>query len=185
MPVHHLAASETPQVSPDSASFDDKPPCNPSEPVLSAACVNAVRRIKDNPQDASIPKCVVCGEPHLFANCPVLNNAAWLRDHHIRFCSFVKRDRMAFDRHACSDGTGRPLPHTDGRAVAPVHKLQRLEHAPAVPAGVHSQPPAQVNHMEVDPAPDGAASMEEFHDVPLAPMTDDVEQPSLFHQGRY
>ena len=45
--------------------------------------------VKTNPAR----NCLICGEQHTFDNCPVLNNAAFLRNHFIRFCQFLKRDQ--------------------------------------------------------------------------------------------
>jgi hypothetical protein len=52
---------------------------------------SAVYAINQRPATSSAP-CLVCGENHRFDSCPVLQNVEYLRDHYIKFCSFLKRD---------------------------------------------------------------------------------------------
>lgn len=50
----------------------------------------AVYALNQRPASLSSP-CLVCGEGHRFDDCPVLKNIEYLKDHYIKFCSFLKR----------------------------------------------------------------------------------------------
>ena len=54
----------------------------------------AVNSIRRNPELADSPNCIVCGDNHRFAQCPILNNADFLRQHYIRYCQLCNRDRQ-------------------------------------------------------------------------------------------
>ncbi|KAG7369542.1 reverse transcriptase RNA-dependent DNA polymerase [Nitzschia inconspicua] len=50
----------------------------------------AVYALHKSPSSLTSP-CMVCGDDHRFDDCPVLQNVAYLRDHYIKFCGFLKR----------------------------------------------------------------------------------------------
>jgi len=53
----------------------------------------AVLAIRENPNTAYLPNCIVCRGQHRFENCPTLNDHDKLKQHYIRFCQNVRRDQ--------------------------------------------------------------------------------------------
>ena len=51
--------------------------------------------IKRDPSVADRQPCIVCGEDHRFADCKVLQNTDFLRQHYIRFCQQIRREATA------------------------------------------------------------------------------------------
>ena len=53
----------------------------------------AINSIRRDPNLVESPTCIVCDQTHRFADCPVLNNADFLRQHYIRYCQLANRER--------------------------------------------------------------------------------------------
>jgi len=53
----------------------------------------AVLAIRENPNAAYLPNCIICRGQHRFENCPTLNDHDFLKQHYIRFCQNVRRDQ--------------------------------------------------------------------------------------------
>jgi len=53
----------------------------------------AVLAIRENPNAAYLPNCIVCRGQHRLKNCPTLNDHDFLKQHYIRFCQNVHRDQ--------------------------------------------------------------------------------------------
>jgi len=53
----------------------------------------AVLAIRENPNTAYLPNCIVCRGQHRFENCPTLNDHDFLKQHYIRFSQNVRRDQ--------------------------------------------------------------------------------------------
>ena len=56
-------------------------------------CRRAVLAIRENPNTAYSPNCIVCRGQHRFKNCSTLNDHDFLKQHYIRFCQNVRRDQ--------------------------------------------------------------------------------------------
>lgn len=55
----------------------------------------AVRAAEVQPERVYTGDCIVCRQAHTFENCPVLRDTEFLRQHYIRFCQFMNRDRSS------------------------------------------------------------------------------------------
>ena len=51
-----------------------------------------INKVGKNLSRAITSPCIVCGGEHSFDHCSVLANNAFLRDHYIKFSSFIKRE---------------------------------------------------------------------------------------------
>ncbi|KAG7362013.1 hypothetical protein IV203_025679 [Nitzschia inconspicua] len=85
--------------------------------------------------------CMVCGDDHRFDDCPVLQNVAYLRDHYIKFCGFLKRALTS--RHT--------MTHTSPPFLPP----------PSVAGSVHSVSASADVH--------AVSSLADVHDIRSAP----------------
>ena len=107
--IHITASDETPPMEPTDSNESAPEDANDFDYAVADVCgievpegqwetydqyrvaVNSIRR---NPELADSPNCIVCGDNHRFAQCPILNNADFLRQHYIRYCQLCNRDRQ-------------------------------------------------------------------------------------------
>lgn len=110
-PVLALRAIDVPNEDPDASLVFDR-------------YCQAVMAIDTDRARANVPDCLVCGLPHRFADCPILQDTAFLRSHYIRYCSgALKRDIAA--RTAAFPRT--PLPPTSGNQAPCAHTVNAVE----------------------------------------------------------
>ena len=81
----------------DSGGNDDyiQVPDNDYDKQLFATYSASVNLIKANSKVADMQPCIVCGDEHKFADCDVLRNTDFLREHYIRYCQNIRRDAAA------------------------------------------------------------------------------------------
>ncbi|MCE2995759.1 MAG: hypothetical protein LW863_09185 [Flammeovirgaceae bacterium] len=51
-----------------------------------------INQVASNPRLATASPCIICGDTHTFENRPTLNNHDYLRNHFIKFSTFLRRD---------------------------------------------------------------------------------------------
>ena len=62
---------------------------------LHSLYTRAIHAISKSPGDAFSGKCVVCQGTHRFVDCTILQNTDFLKEHYIRYCSFLNRELRA------------------------------------------------------------------------------------------
>lgn len=72
--------------------FNPRVDCTPEDYYKYFAAINAIA--KDHLK-ANATTCIICGGTHTFDGCPVLADSEFLRDHYIKFTTWLKRDILA------------------------------------------------------------------------------------------
>ena len=73
------------------------PKSNQAREVFHIYCAS-VHRINAQPAMASDPECIVCGGKHRFDKCKILANQDFLCGHYVRYCSQLKKDKLAKEK---------------------------------------------------------------------------------------
>lgn len=153
VPAPKVVAARVAQISVDDPASDLGSPV-PGNEVPHYQYLAGLHALRAKPTAAATSPCIVCGGDHRFAECDVLKNNAFLRDHYIRYCQQLRREasarRVAFNQSSS-------VPSTEGVAA--------IESIPA--AEPEEQPVSFVSSQSMDMDDD-----------------DDYDEASDFQRGR-
>ena len=141
-------------------------PSTDDEARLQDLYAASILTVKANP----IRNCLICGEPHTFDDCPVLNDTAFIRNHFIRFCQFLKRDQHHSRNGETWKGGSRPTSRTSSRPSS--RNSQSSRSSPvgrSSPRARHPQQPTPIR------AVDAMDATQEPSDHDLATLLSDHE----------
>ena len=118
-PIQQVSATDATQIIDNSTSgnesnlFDDvytlDVPNDATNRKIFATYTAQINKIKTHPHDANERRCLLCDAPHVFKDCPVLNNTSFLQQHLIRTKQFLNQYDNALSKTMEAPVTPAPI----------------------------------------------------------------------------